>query len=70
MMGYKCSVYGCRTNYKARKGETQEELSKAAFDFPSNGDETFPVWVKFVNRQNYEVTPNSRICIDHLHENL
>ena len=66
---FKCSVYGCRTNYKAKIGETREELSKPAFDFPSESDdETFLVWVKFVNRQNYKVTASSRICIDHFDE--
>ena len=62
-MGFKCSVYGCRTNYKVKQGESKEEtLSKPAFD------ETFLVWVKFVNRQNYKVTASSRICMDHFDE--
>ena len=68
-MGFKCSVYGCRTNYKVKQGESKEEtLSKPAFDFPSVGDETFLVCVKFVNRQNYKVTTSSRICMDHFDE--
>ena len=68
-MGFKCSVYGCRTNYKVKQGESKEEtLSKPAFDFPSVSDETFLVWVKFVNRQNYKVTASSRICMDHFDE--
>ena len=68
-MGFKCSVYGCRTNYKVKQGKSKEEtLSKPAFDFPSVGDETFLVWVKFVNRQNYKVTASSRIYMDHFDE--
>ena len=68
-MGFKCSVYGSRTNYKVKQGESKEEThSKPAFDFPSVGDETFLVWVKFVNRQNYKVTASSRICMDHFDE--
>ena len=58
-MVLKCSVFGCRSNYQ------KENSKKTVFEFPPHDDETFPKWVKFVNRKDVLPTTSSRICVDH-----
>ena len=56
----KCSVTGCLTGYAT--GER-----KSCFSFPEN-KELRRKWIYFVNRQSWEPTKNSVICINHFEE--
>ena len=57
-MVFKCSVFGCRSNYQ------EENSKKTVFAFPPD-DETFSKWVKFDNRKDFIPTASPRICVDH-----
>ena len=61
----KCSLVSCRTNYTAKKSESQDDLTNPCFSFPDENDETFAVWVKFVNRKDWKPSACSRLCVDH-----
>ena len=58
-MPEKCSVVGCKSGYL--NGPTSPR-----FRFPSTSlFELRAKWILFLNRPDYEITANSRICADH-----
>ena len=60
----KCVVVNCRSNYKAKKGEVQEEISRPVFGLPSD-EEQAKAWIKFVNRKDWKKSVRSGICSHH-----
>ena len=59
-MPNKCSVSGCYTNFN-------EGPNKTVFKFP--GDPVLSrKWLEFVNRNDFEISKYSVICIDHFEE--
>ena len=56
----KCCVVDCRSYYA---GEERTTL----FSFPEE-ESLRKIWIKFVNRKDWEPTPSSFICIKHLEE--
>ena len=56
----KCCVVDCRSNY-AREERT------TVFSFPKE-ESLRKIWIKFVNRKDWEPTPLSFICIKHFEE--
>ena len=61
-MPNKCAVFGCYTGYSSNQ-------SKPLFHFPNDNHKTLQdLWVKFLNRENYIITPQSCVCIDHFEE--
>ena len=64
-MVHKCCVYGCKSNY-----DSIETMKMAVFGFPSG--EKFPVlqklWIRFVNRADWEPSHHARICDLHFEE--
>ena len=60
----KCVVVNCRSNYKAKKGEVQEEISRPVFGFSSD-EEQAKAWIKFVNRKEWKKSVRSGICSHH-----
>ena len=59
-MVYKCCVVDCRSNYAGEERTT-------VFSFPKE-ESLRKIWIKFVNRKNYEPTLLSFICIKHFEE--
>ena len=58
-MPEKCSVVGCKSGYL--NGPTSPR-----FRFPSTSlYELRAKWILFLNRPDYEITVNSRVCADH-----
>ena len=59
-MEYRCCVVDCRSNYARGERTT-------IFSFPK--EESFrEIWIKLVNRKDWEPTPSSFICIKHFEE--
>ena len=52
-----CAVVGCYS------GKSKENACQA-FNFP-DCEKTCKVWLERLNRKNYKVTKNSRVCIRH-----
>ena len=59
-MVYKVFVVDCRSNY------VREEQT-IVFSFPEE-KRLSKIWIKFVNRKDWEPTPSSSICIKHFKE--
>ena len=59
-MVYKCCVVDCRSNYAGEERTT-------VFSFPKE-ESLRKIWIKFVNRKDWEPTPSSFICIKHFEE--
>ena len=57
-MPEKCSVVGCKSGYVNGPTSTR-------FRFPPSFHELRVKWILFLNRPDYEITANSRICADH-----
>ena len=58
-MPEKCSVVGCKSGYVNGPTSTR-------FRFPPPSFHELRVkWILFLNRPDYEITANSRICADH-----
>ena len=55
-MPFKCPVVNCRSGYIG-------ESDKSMFSFPRNAD-LRQRWIAFLNRDGFEVTSSSRICIE------
>ena len=62
-MPRKCSVPGCRSNYDHSKKQESEPI--ATFSFPLKNSGLLEKWVQFVNREEWEPTAYSAICIKH-----
>ena len=58
-----CSVHGCQSNYAPGKQNKSEPI--ATFGFPLKNFELLEKWIKFVNREEWEPTKNSAICVKH-----
>jgi hypothetical protein len=67
-MTYKCSVFGCRSGYRKRKGDneqsTPDQPKPTLHAFPKD-DAILLQWVRAIPRQNFVPTKNSRICSVH-----
>ena len=59
-MAYKCFAVDCRSNYAGEQRTT-------VFSFPRE-ESLHKIWIKFVNRQDWEPTPSSFICIKYFEE--
>ena len=59
-MAYKCCAIDCRSNYAGEERTT-------VFSFPKE-ESLRKIWIKFVNRKDWEPTPSSFICIKHFEE--
>ena len=55
-----CCVVDCRSNYAG-------EERKTVFSFPKE-ESLRKIWIKFVNRKDWELTPSSFICIKQCEE--
>ena len=61
-MPYKCAVFGCISGYLSSQ-------TRPLFHFPNDQHKALQeMWIKFLNRKDYTVTPQSCICIDHFEE--
>ena len=60
IMPNKCSVTGCNTNY-------QDGPKKPVFKFPDDPDLS-KEWAEFLNRQDFQITLPSVVCINHFEE--
>ena len=56
----KCCVVDCRSNYAGEERTT-------VLSFPKE-ESLRKIWIKFVNRKDWEPTPLSFICIKHFKE--
>ena len=56
-MPFRCSLVNCRSGYIGG-------CDKTMFSFPRNAD-LRQRWIAFLNRDGFEVTSSSRICIEH-----
>ena len=59
-MVYKCCVVDCRSDYTGEERTT-------VLSFPKE-ESLRKIWIKFVNRKDWEPTPSSFICIKHFEE--
>lgn len=60
----KCVVCGCKSGYDSKSEK------KSIFLFLWRSLILLNKWIKFVNRSNWNPTPNSVICIEHFEEEL
>ena len=60
-MGNKCIVFGGTSSYKSKN-------KVSAFEFRSNESDLSAKWIKFVDRQDWQSTKNSVICIKNFEE--
>ena len=61
-MSRKCSASCCRYNYKCEKCTT-------VFKFSCESDRRH-LWTKSVNKDNFERSPNTVVCIKYVEENF
>ena len=61
-MPNKCAVFGCKSGYSSSQ-------IKPLFHIPGDEYKSLKeLWVKFLNRENYTITTQTCICIDHFEE--
>ena len=60
-MVFKCCVVNCRSNYASEEKTT-------VFFFPKE-EHLRKIWIKFVNRKDWQQTNSSCICIKHFQDN-
>ena len=67
-MVFKCCVFNCSTG-KNKKGVATEE-NAAVFSFPDKEKEPerYLTWFKFVNRKDFAVTKNTKVCEKHFED--
>ena len=63
-MLYKCSVYGCRTNYKENESDSVIKDDVKLFRFPSDEGER-ELWIKCLPNLDFVWTASKRICEKH-----
>ena len=59
-MVFKCCMVNCRSNYAGEEKST-------VFSFPKE-EHLRKIWIKFVNRKDWEPTNSSYICIKHFED--
>ena len=65
-MGWKCCVPECRSGYSDKK-EYVGEIKISFYRFPADPD-LKSVWIRNIERPDWEPTPNSRVCSLHFKE--
>ena len=64
-----CSVAFCKTGCKQIINKVDEiPENHSVFSFPSKKPEIYRLWIKFVNRKEWQPTKNSGICSKHFDE--
>ena len=63
-MPFKCSVYGCASNYATKKGETEEKEKVRLFRFPDDSTER-KTWIKSLPNADFVYTESKRVCENH-----
>ena len=63
-MPNKCTVVGCRSGYKKKKDEPEENVKQPVFSYPEDS-ELRRLWIRFVNRPDWMPGEHDGICKKH-----
>ena len=67
-MGYKCCVFGCKSNYQyLRKDKRETLVNVTVFSFPKS-ESLRKEWIKNIPNRALEITKSTRVCINHFHK--
>ena len=67
-MGYKCCVFGCKSNYQyLRKDKRETLVNVTVFSFPKS-ESLRNEWIKNIPNRDLEITKSTRVCINHFHK--
>ena len=67
-MPFKCSVFGCNSNYDFEKSKGNKGVSCYEFPDELTDNARYKVWKKKLWRKNCVVTGCSRVCLKHFEE--
>ena len=67
-MGYKCCVFGCKSNYQyLRKDKRETLVNVTVFSFPKS-ESLRKEWIKNIPNRDLEITKSTRVCINYFHK--
>ena len=68
-MPNKCTVVGCRSGYKKKKDEPEENVKQPVFSYPEDS-ELRRLWIRFVNRPDWMPKNTTEYAKNILNQNI